>query len=142
MWYNLARKYVQSTDLTQQLIDLREKYLDKMANEGWWPTVGGLRHDKPTPYDINCGHCRDFGMEVEKTIPGAQQVWSSDMSDYQGPQFDDNNNERSDYDPDDPEADHTFIEYNGQYYDAECVDGVCNWRELPIYVNNRKKRQL
>jgi hypothetical protein len=141
MWYKLAQKYAQTDNFTLNLTELREKYLDNMSQKGWFPEYGGkISHDRPKPYDINCGDCRPFGMNIEHKIPGAQQVWSSDMPDYQGPQFDDNDNERSDYDPDDPSADHTFIKYNGKYYDAECVDGVCNWRELPIYINNRKNR--
>ena len=139
MWY----KYSQEDNFSQNITELRDKYLDNMRERGWFPEYGGeISYESPKPYDINCGDCRPFGMDVENKIPGSELVWSSDMPDFQGPQFDDEFNERDVYDPDDPEADHAFIKYNGKYYDAECVDGVCNWRELPIYVNNRKNHLL
>lgn len=29
---------------------------------------------------------------------------------------------------------HTFIEYNGRFYDSECLEGVVNYKKLPIFV--------
>lgn len=32
------------------------------------------------------------------------------------------------------EYSHTFLEYKGLYYDAECIDGVEDWTQLPIFL--------
>lgn len=43
----------------------------------------------------------------------------------------------SDEDMDGREYTHTFVEYGGRYYDAECPYGVSNWKELPIFTRQQ-----
>ena len=43
----------------------------------------------------------------------------------------------SDEDEDGKEYSHTFLKYGGKFYDAECPDGVEDWRDFPIYARQR-----
>ena len=68
-------------------------------------------------YAINSGECEDFAMRVIDLMGGY-------------------NNGLTDGAPDDMECclpGHYWIEYQGQYYDAECSSGVANWHKLPIF---------
>lgn len=68
-------------------------------------------------YLINCGECDLFAMRVIELMGGYS-------------------NELTDGAPDDMECElpgHYWIEYQGNYYDAECSRGVSDWICLPIY---------
>lgn len=65
------------------------------------------------PREINNGYCADFADAIWRALPEVQ-VWADcelGMGEYR----------------------HTFIEFDGLYYDAECPKGVYDWRLLPIY---------
>lgn len=34
---------------------------------------------------------------------------------------------------------HTFIYYDGRYYDAECIEGVVDWIQLPTFLRELVK---
>jgi hypothetical protein len=70
-------------------------------------------HPNPEPSDINDGFCFFFAEHVRYKIPEAKNFWASDRT----------------YVP----MEHCIIEYNGRYYDAECIEGVDDWLDLPIY---------
>lgn len=65
-----------------------------------------------TPYEINCGLCEEWAIQAERF---SDEIYVYDLgidSDYGG---------------------HVFVEYHGRYYDAECLEGVEDYRNLPIF---------
>jgi len=78
-----------------------------------------LSIEVPTSWDINCGHCEDWAKAVAKKIPGAEVIWLD--------QYDEN-------------IAHCAVLYQGKYYDAECWQGVKNWKSLPLVKNRGKTR--
>lgn len=77
------------------------------------------------PVDINSGNCEAFADDVALAVPGARAVWDWEA------------------DPDQEEYVwcHCFIEYEGRYYDAECPEGVKDWRQLPFFNASSKARK-
>lgn len=69
------------------------------------------------PYDINNGGCEGF----MGSIIGRMGGYSRDLT-CGTPDFDSR------------WPGHYWIEYKGRYYDAECPNGVSDWRKLPIMV--------
>ena len=90
------------------------------------------------PYDINCGYCEDFGIEVLQ-LAGfdpycvqpqlANLVWIEDLKDTP-----------------DPDASHAVIMlewFDGQhmYFDSECPEGVVDAAKIPAVVNKNKTKE-
>lgn len=71
-------------------------------------------------YDINCGWCADFATVVREKLNHSYQIRI--LAD-------------DDMNPD-VEYSHTFIEFNDQYFDAECIEGVDDWTQLPTFHRN------
>jgi len=71
------------------------------------------------PYEINNGRCDEFAFKVQEVIPRAT-VWETPLN--------------SKY------PTHLWIEYKGKHYDAECPNGVEDFRELPIFSPSRNFR--
>lgn len=72
----------------------------------------------PTTWDINNGWCEEFVQAVLDIVPDAEEA------------VDDGENE----------VGHSFILRRGKYYDAECVEGVDDYHDLPIFKNQGKSR--
>ncbi|KKN01192.1 hypothetical protein LCGC14_1130330 [marine sediment metagenome] len=78
------------------------------------------KYDKE-PYFINCGSCEDFANDVVELAGAGEVVWTDEL------------------DPDINIHDgHAVILYNSKYYDAECPRGVCDYRQLPLIINQDK----
>lgn len=83
--------------------------------------------DWPCPYDINCGQCEDFAMEVIDSITGENEalymIW---VEDQQYPRY--------------ILYGHAVIcmpiEGGYMYFDSECPDGVTNLDDIPVVKNN------
>lgn len=73
-------------------------------------------HPVQHPYDINCGQCEEWAGRVEELVGDSVTVH-------------------------DPDECHVFIEHGGKFYDAECPEGVTDWRRLPIFANKGRSRQ-
>lgn len=73
----------------------------------------------PTTWDINNGYCEEWAEAVAQKIPQAEVVW---LDQY------------------DEELAHCAILHRGKYYDAECLEGVINWKDLPLVKNQNKSR--
>lgn len=69
---------------------------------------------KMPPSEINEGLCADFADAIWRQVPGAE-VWADDELGAE-------------------EYRHTFLKFNGLYFDSECPNGVLDWRQLPIYT--------
>jgi len=77
-----------------------------------------------TPYEINNGYCEDFALDV---IDFLENQFGHDKG------LGDNATPIDDEDKLGFPG-HYWIEYNGMCYDAECPNGVEDWRDLPIFV--------
>lgn len=71
-----------------------------------------IRRVKMTPDDINGGYCEEFAEALERKLPGSFVV-STPLE--------------GNYPP------HSFIKYQGRYYDAEAPYGVTDPTQLPIF---------
>ncbi len=72
----------------------------------------------PIPWDINCGWCDEFADRVAMLMDGAESLWDDALC---------TDEEVAEY------GIHAFVRYEGRYYDSECLDGVDDFRKLPIY---------
>ena len=76
------------------------------------------------PYDINCGFCEEWGervAELYREATGNNGIDVIDPGNLSG-------------NPDDSLLGHVFIRFRGRYYDAECPEGVDDWRKLPLFT--------
>ena len=76
-----------------------------------------------TPHAINNGLCEDFAMMVIEQMGG----YSSELEEVATESFDGANDLPG----------HVWIYYQDKFYDAECPQGVKDWRELPIFKRLR-----
>lgn len=83
----------------------------------------GAKHipENPTTWDINNGFCDEWTTHVEKMVPEAAGMQTPD----------------EDFDNGMPG--HVWVKWKDKYYDAECLDGVKSWRELPCFSSNKGK---
>lgn len=65
-----------------------------------------------SPYKINDGSCEEFAHEIQEQIPEAE-IWET-IFEANAPQ-------------------HLFLKIGDKFYDAETVDGVKNYQNLPIF---------
>jgi hypothetical protein len=86
-------------------------------------------------WDINNGSCEEWAQYVVERLPGAELVWLDQIAQ---PEM---------WDTSDPDQSyflgpsHCIVRYRGRLYDAECHNGVKNWKSLPIFENKRKTRE-
>jgi len=69
-----------------------------------------------TPYEINDGACEDFMQCVIEKVPKASDR-SSESVDGEYTLL----------------PGHVWIFYRGKHYDAETINGVKNWKDLPVF---------
>ena len=98
----------------------------------WNPETGQheyAQHGNPTPYDINNGSCEEFCNDViERMCPviGRYETETlyaaaiSTMNDYYY------------YFKSGPDVSHVVLVFHGRFYDAECLEGVDHWIDLPL----------
>lgn len=72
------------------------------------------------PYDINNGKCGILARIVAERLEEAEPRTTGQMYDQEPPY-------PSEY------YGHTWIYYKGKHYDAEELEGVENWKNLPIF---------
>lgn len=76
-------------------------------------------YDLNGDWEINAGMCEDFASDVVGIFPEAKAIWDDEL-------------------PGGPcNGGHCVVCYRGEYYDAECPEGVENWNELPIYRRHK-----
>jgi hypothetical protein len=74
-------------------------------------------------YDINCGLCEEWGervRELYREATGRDEVDVLDPGNITG-------------NADDSLEGHVFLRFRGRFYDAECPEGVSDWRKLPLF---------
>ena len=64
--------------------------------------------------DINNGFCADFAQLIWEKFPSVHILSDDDMTG--------------------GEYSHTFFEFEDKYYDAECIEGIDDWTQLPTFL--------
>ena len=72
-----------------------------------------------TPYSINNGYCQEFAEDLVKLVRGAEHF------EVGGSWVEENIDEPA----------HSFVKFEGRYYDAEAPQGVRDWHNLPVFHN-------
>lgn len=72
-----------------------------------------------SPRDINGGYCADVATIVWERFPLVEIVDDEELG-------------RDIYT-------HTFLRFEGRYYDIEALEGVVDWRDLPIFGRQRSE---
>ena len=99
-------------ELQRTLDRVTEEILDVMRRDGFWYR-GQWRRD-PLVWDINNGWCDAWADRASDLIPGAFPVWV--------------------------DTEHCVLVYNGRFYDADCLQGVTDYKELPMFNDPKHKR--
>lgn len=70
------------------------------------------------PYEINNGKCEEWAYSIMEKLPNVE-IWETlfDFADIQ----------------------HIFIRINNKFYDAQCLYGVEDHMQLPIFKNLRRQ---
>lgn len=105
-------------DIRQLLLQHRAAILAVMERDGFY-YQRQRRHD-PTTWDINNGYCEEFAEAVLTDLPDGYAAWLDELPEFVG------------IDSHDLPA-HYVLVFDNRYYDAECIDGVDNPRDLPIF---------
>jgi hypothetical protein len=66
------------------------------------------------PYDINNGFCYEWAGTLLENLPNTE-IWEVPLGV--------------------GDTSHAFVRYNGKFYDAECLDGVVDHMDLPLFKN-------
>jgi len=84
--------------------------------------TGDFIADCGSAYEVNNGCCEEWGYEVLEALadfPCMVGYWETDV--------------------DQAHSSHVFIEIDGRWYDAECLDGVDDYMQLPLFAKWQKK---
>lgn len=76
-------------------------------------------NDVPTAADVNAGMCEDFALDLAELLQGSEVVYTENYVDW---------------DSDECPGGHAWVLFQGRCYDAECLEGVSNWRSLPFFI--------
>ena len=71
------------------------------------------------PYEINNSQCEEFALKIVSKVKGAEDVCTENFVEFGSL------------------PGHVWILFEGKHYDAECIDGVDNFLELPIFQRAR-----
>lgn len=74
-----------------------------------------------SPYEINNSRCEDFALKIASKVKGAVDVCTENFVEFGSL------------------PGHVWILFERKHYDAECIDGVDNFLELPIFQRARGK---
>lgn len=89
-----------------------------MRRDGFW--FDRVRRFDPTTWDINNGECEDWANRVALRVKATEVVWLDEF---------------------DEEVSHCAALIDGRWYDAECLDGVDDWQDLPLVRNKGRTRE-
>lgn len=76
-------------------------------------------NDIPTATEVNSGMCEDFALDLAELLEGSEVVYTENYVDW---------------DSDAYPGGHAWVLHQGRCYDAECLEGVGDWRSLPFFV--------
>ena len=75
-------------------------------------------NDLSAAIEVNSGLCEEFATDLSERLPGSEVVYTENYVDW---------------DSEDYPGGHAWVEFQGKYYDAECLDGVSDWLSLPFF---------
>jgi hypothetical protein len=87
--------------------------LKRMRRQGF--DLDGVKRHDPVVWDINNGWCRQWARRVKFLIPEALIFGDQE---------------------------HWFVEVEGRFYDAECLDGVDDPLDLPFFAEPEVQRPV
>ena len=91
------------------LEQVTEEILDRMRHEGFHTEPGAAVRFDPIVWDINNGFCEKWAFLAADRIAEAFPAWIGDV--------------------------HCVLVYKGRYYDADCLDGVDDVEDLPMFAD-------
>lgn len=94
------------------LEQVTEEILAMMRRDGFY-YEGSLRYE-PIVWDINNGYCEDWAHRAADLIQEAFPAWLDE--------------------------DHCVLVYRGRYYDADCLEGVDDVEDLPMFAEPEHPR--
>lgn len=109
-------------EFQNKLIEFRNKFLNDLKEN--------IKCEF-TAWDINNGFCFDFADEFCSLVPEAQYA---DITGPLGKTDDDEYNLGLFID-----YPHGWIYWNGKHYDAECIEGVIDFIDLPFFKNVKEE---
>lgn len=100
------------------------KYGHSLASRGIKSVINKqVKEYEMLPCEINSGECEDFAWKLVKNIPNAKVSESDWDVIFVNP------NGKKEWIPT-----HFWVTVDGKHYDAECVDGVKDYHELPLFI--------
>lgn len=96
-----------ASDIRPVLEQVTEQILDAMRRTGF--DHEGVRRFDPIVWDINNGWCEEWAYAAAELIPESFPAWMDE--------------------------DHCVLVYLGRFYDADCLDGVEDVDDLPMFAN-------
>jgi hypothetical protein len=92
---------------------MMDKHVKRVLEKITWRLV----EEYGSPYAINCGACEEWASAVLETLedsPHAAGYWATDC--------------------DHACCGHVFVEIDGRFHDAECLEGVDGYMQLPLFA--------
>ncbi len=90
-----------------------EQFKERVARAGWYfKGRWGKTHRTPSEWDINNGWCDHWADGAVALLGGGETVW---LDDEEGDSLD-----------------HAALVFDGKYYDAQCLEGVTDYMDLPL----------
>ena len=105
------------------LHQVTEEILDQMQKTGWWsgpPKERVCRHDRPLPWDINCGMCESWAELAVQKLGAGDAIWIDQLIFWDTTDCED--------------TFHCVLRLEGLFYDSQCLEGVDDPRKLPIVL--------
>lgn len=112
-------------EFTQQLDRIRQE----LIKQGYYHKMPEQNGQEPNYSHINNGFCGVFSSQIILLYESKVELCCSGGI---GTEDDKPFVEFSRFLPE-----HYFIKFNGKYYDAECIEGVKNYLDLPLFEGHR-----
>ncbi len=110
---------IELSEFKKALLEEVDSFLDWFKDDSKRPSdyVYTAKH-------INNGFCGDFAHAIWEHFNRSDAIQATDDEELGGREYT-----------------HTFICFEERYYDAECVDGVDDWTQLPIFLDDNRAPQ-
>lgn len=106
--------------VTELLEIYTEQFRRKVALAGWYlPRSMKPNHRLPSEWDINNGWCDKWAAGAVALLRAGTVVWLDDGGGWVVPETDET-------------FDHAVLHLDGKYYDAQCLEGVADYMDLPL----------
>ena len=103
------RVWMTPAELRRVLEQVTEEILERMRRDGFYSEDDGELRFDAIVWDINNGFCAEWAFRAADLIEEAFPAWMDD--------------------------DHCVLVYRGRFYDADCLDGVDDVEDLPMFAD-------